>query len=403
VTTLGRYVGLLAGVQLLVQVVLASRLPWLDRRWSLQRLTRWHAVNGTVLPLTVLAHVTLVLGGGAALTGLDPVTYARLLLQVNGPVVLAAVAAGMLLLVWLVSALRAVRVRLPHEVWRALHASAYVAVGLTLPHQLLVGSDLVAHRWARWAWVTAFCAAGLAMLAGRVIGPILASRRLGLRVLSVCRESDRVFSVWLSCRPGAASVHGGQVLFLRFLERRLVAQVHPLSASLVDGDQLRVTVRVDGGWTARLVAVRPGTRVLAAGPYGGFIASSARTPGPYLVVAGGSGITAVRGLVDDLGKAGRLDACTLVHRASSLDQMVFTTELARLRRCGLVSHHLVGHRDDPSTGLADVAALRALVPGVEAHEAFVCGSRAFVGHVRRLLRHAGLPPARIHVECYTLG
>jgi ferredoxin-NADP reductase len=48
--------------------------------------------------------------------------------------------------------------------------------------------------------------------------------------------------------------------------------------------------------------------------------------------------------------------------------------------------------------LTDADALRWMVPGVHAHDVFLCGPPAWMDTVRDALGEAGVPPEHIHVE-----
>src|SRR6266545_2133138 len=61
----GRFLGLHASLLMIFQLVLISRLPWLERRVGMDRLTLWHRWNGLTLFWVVLLHPTFVLLGYA--------------------------------------------------------------------------------------------------------------------------------------------------------------------------------------------------------------------------------------------------------------------------------------------------------------------------------------------------
>ena len=52
---------------MMVQLVLVARLPWLDRRLGMDRLTAWHRWVGITLAWTIACHATFVLLGFARL------------------------------------------------------------------------------------------------------------------------------------------------------------------------------------------------------------------------------------------------------------------------------------------------------------------------------------------------
>ena len=66
-TSIGRITGLLSAYLALVQVVLLSRIPALERTVGFDRLTRWHRWNGHVCIDLVIAHVVFIVWGYALL------------------------------------------------------------------------------------------------------------------------------------------------------------------------------------------------------------------------------------------------------------------------------------------------------------------------------------------------
>ncbi|MEU9176627.1 hypothetical protein AB0C90_07220 [Streptomyces sp. NPDC048550] len=97
----------------------------------------------------------------------------------------------------------------------------------------------------------------------------------------------------------------------RFLQRRLWHTALPFSLSApVQGRALRITVKALGGHSRRIRRLRPGTRVIATGPFGALTAAR-RTRPKVLLIAGGVGITPMRALFETLpGGPGRSPCST---------------------------------------------------------------------------------------------
>ena len=70
--TVAKFLGLHAAMIMMFQLVLVARLPWLDRRIGMDRLTSWHRWVGFALLWTVLAHATVVIAGYTVLGGTSP-------------------------------------------------------------------------------------------------------------------------------------------------------------------------------------------------------------------------------------------------------------------------------------------------------------------------------------------
>jgi ferredoxin-NADP reductase len=144
--------------------------------------------------------------------------------------------------------------------------------------------------------------------------------------------------------------------------------------------------------------LRPGTRVLAEGPYGALTAARRRKR-KVLLIAGGIGITPLRALLESVPGAAR--DITMIYRAGADDAVVFRDELTALaayRRARL--HFVTGHRHSYRHDPLSSAALTANVPDVAAHDVYVCGPDGMTSAVVTALRKAGVPRRQIHHESF---
>ena len=119
VLTVAKFFGLHAAVLMLFQLLLVARLPWLDRRIGMDRLTVWHRWVGFTLLWTILAHAALVVLGYARL-GDTSMTKTFFSLAGVPASLLGMCAATIVVVVAAVSA-RYVRRRLRYETWHGLH------------------------------------------------------------------------------------------------------------------------------------------------------------------------------------------------------------------------------------------------------------------------------------------
>src|SRR5438874_1257713 len=72
-STIGRLLGLYAALLMAFQLLLVARLPWLDRRLGMDRLTSLHRWTGFSLVWLLVGHVVFVVYGYADLSGQGPV------------------------------------------------------------------------------------------------------------------------------------------------------------------------------------------------------------------------------------------------------------------------------------------------------------------------------------------
>ena len=121
----------------------------------------------------------------------------------------------------------------------------------------------------------------------RFVTPARQAARHRLRVLSVQPEGPGIASIVITGRHlDELRAEAGQFLRWRFLTRGLWWTSLPYSLSAPPRpDRLRITAKELGGHSQALAALRPGTRVLAEGPYGALTAG-ARRQRKVLLIAG---------------------------------------------------------------------------------------------------------------------
>ncbi|MFJ2028836.1 ferric reductase-like transmembrane domain-containing protein [Streptosporangium sp. NPDC087985] len=394
----GRIIGLLAGYAIAVLLALMARIPALERGVGSDKLARWHSMGGRYVVGLAVAHMLLTIWG-YAVADATGVVNETVTLNLTYPDVLQATVAVLLLVgVGTVSA-RAVRPRLRYETWFHLHFYTYLAAWLAFGHQLSTGNEFLEFPAAQAAWYALYAGVATVLVWYRFLTPVRQAFRHRLTVSRVVRESPEVVSVFLSGRRlDRLRAEPGQFFRWRFLTRDLWWSPNPYSLSAAPRpDELRITVKDLGDQSRALARLRPGTRVLAEGPYGAF------TPGrrggrKVLLIAGGVGITPVRALFESIPAApGDL---TLLYRARTAEDLVFRTELEAIAaHRGAALHYCVGPRSrigDPFTP----ETLAGLVPGLTEHEVYVCGPSGMTRGVISALRTAGVPHRHIHHESF---
>jgi predicted ferric reductase len=307
----GRLVGLVAGYTLLTQIVLMARLPGLHKIAGSERMLRWHRDIGALVVVTVVGHALLLVEGYAAYSGKGAVAEGLRLFNDQADMVGAFAAAGIVTTLALLS-VRAMRRRLPYELWMWLHRSAYVVVYLGYAHQFSAGQD-VGSGSGKIYWAALHVAVILAVLWGRVGVPLLINMYHRLRVAEVVDEGGGTVSIYLSGnRLNQLGARSGQYLRWRFLQPGFISQAHPFSLSAPPNEHwLRITVKAVGRYTARLKSLRPETRVWISAPEGEHTTAE-RTTTKAVLISAGSGIAPARAMLPDLPKG-----TVLIYRASS--------------------------------------------------------------------------------------
>ncbi|WP_307793243.1 ferredoxin reductase family protein [Amycolatopsis sp. MtRt-6] len=398
VLTVAKFVGLHAAVLMLFQLLLVARLPWLDRRIGMDRLTVWHRWAGFTLLWTILTHAVLVVLGYALLDGAPMVKTFFALAGV--PASLLGICAATIVVVVAAVSARSVRRRLRYETWHGVHLLLYLALGLAFVHQLLETTTFSSSVFATAYWWVLWLFAFGALVAGRIVLPLWRNAYHRFRVSAVVPEAEDVVSVYVTGRRlDRFPARAGQFCIWRFPGHNRWWLANPFSLSAApDGRSLRLTAKAAGTASAGLRHVPVGSRVFVEGPYGAFTSVHRTRPGA-LLIAGGVGITPIRALLEE-EPAGDV---VVLHRVRGEADAVLADEVRTLvaDRGGRL-HLLTGRTSEGATPFAPDA-LRALVPDIAERDVYVCGPPAMTSAVLAALRELDVPARRVHSERFGLA
>ena len=392
--------GLISAYLALVQVVLLSRLPILERLAGFDRLTQWHRWNGHLCIDLVIVHVVLQIQGYSMPTHRSfGDEFWTMVARGAFPGMITATVGTVLLLAVGWSSFVVARRRLPYEVWYAIHLTAYAGIALAWFHEIPTGGDLALNPGAARYWrIMALVA--LATVAWRVLAPLVSAFRYRLEVVDVTDEGGGATSVRIAGRRlERLRAVPGQFFLWRFLARGHWWSAHPFSLSEApDGKTFRITAKSVGNHTSRMRTIPIGTRVVAEGPFGDFTERS-RHRDKVLLVAGGIGITPVRALLQRMN-----GDVVAIYRVLTAEDIVFARELDELKRTrGVKVHYVVGDHAAPDGHmLLSPEHFGELVPDLAERDVYLCGPPAMTNVTEKRLRDAGVPRRRLHVERFAL-
>jgi predicted ferric reductase len=362
VLTVAKFFGLHAAVLMLFQLLLVARLPWLDRRVGMDRLTVWHRWVGFTLLGMLAAAVIVVIG---------------------------------------VISTRSLRRRLRYEVWHGLHLLLYVALGLSFVHQLQESTTVTSSAFATAYWWILWLFAFGALLTGRVAMPLWRNAYHRFSVAAVVPESDNVVSVYVTGRHlDKLPARAGQFCIWRFPGHNHWWLANPFSLSAAPGTQgLRLTAKAAGSTSAGLRNVPVGSRAFVEGPYGAFTSLHRTRPGT-LLIAGGVGITPVRAMLEEEA----IGDVVVLYRVRSEADAVLLNEVRHLvaLRGGRL-HLLTGRTGGDGAPPFGPGSLHRLVPDITERDVYVCGPPATTAAVLSGLRDLRVPARQVHAEKFGLA
>jgi predicted ferric reductase len=395
-TGVGQLTALLGTFLALLQLVLMSRAPWLDRTFGRDRLTSAHRWVGFGALWLLFAHGVFTTLGFALADGESFLGEAWTLITTWDFVLMATVSLVLFAAVGFTS-VRNARRRISYETWYGIHLYAYLAIALGFAHQLVVGADFIDDPVARIYWIALYVVTFGLLIGFRVATPIAGNLRHRFVVSNVVAETGEVVSVYLSGRRlGDFSIRAGQYVIVRFLTREGWWRAHPYSISAQpNGRWLRLTVKALGDDSRGLAALPVGTRAIVEGPYGNMTPERS-TRSRALLVAGGIGVTPLRALVEELSTTADV---VLLYRARSAADLVFRAELDLLaERRGVTVRYLIGSRDDLRADPLGSRSIAGMVPDVAERDVYLCGPNSMMEAVAATVLGLGVPAARIYRE-----
>ncbi|MEP6844235.1 MAG: ferredoxin reductase family protein [Pseudolysinimonas sp.] len=404
VTGLGIVAGLIGSDFVLVMLVLAARVPLIDRTIGHDRAVATHRRLGKPALYLLLAHGALLLIGYGMSTGVNPIAEIGPMLALPD-MPLAFIGTGLFIGV-VITSLVAVRRRFSYEGWHLVHLLSYVAVVFALPHQFSDGGILATGTWQRVYWIALYLLAAAAIAFFRFVKPVIATFRHGITVGGTTVLSPGVVSLHLRGRRlRELKIDGGQFLIWRFWTGATWWHSHPISLSAMPTDTTaRITVRELGAGSGRISAVPVGTRVSIEGPYGIF-SDVARTAPRLAIIAAGIGVTPARALLENARIAP--GEATILLRASDDDETYLWDEIGEIAAAkGATLYSTIGHRSPDGIGPSWLAekdssrgvTLTSVFPNLSSSDLYLCGPSAWLDAVEADARALGIPEHQIHAE-----
>jgi len=223
--------------------------------------------------------------------------------------------------------------------------------------------------------------------------PVISARRLTptTHAIEVKRPQDFLF------RPT-------QFTFLQLRTATNLA-TRPMSlATSPTRQHLEYAVRLSGSPFKRaFAALQPGDDVAVFGPIGDFVLDETR---PAILVAGGIGITPLKGMAEYAADRALSVPIRLVYSSGSQDEIVYRDELTALEaqnRNFRLIHTLTGAAGSlwrGATGRIDRGLLREAAYDLADPLYYVSGTPGMVVGTLRLLREEGVPADAIKVEAF---
>ena len=387
----GRLLALLGFVLILIQLILSSKFKWIERGIGLDQLFRIHRKVGQIGLILVLCHPVFILSSDL----LFGVPFRFPLAKLVGATALTALCTTVALALWYR------RFGLKYEVWRTVHLINYVVLPLALLHSLTLGSDLSVGP-LRWYWYALGTIYTLVLV--HRVWRRFAIRRRPYTVASITPETHDTVTL---CLDGPRVSHDpGQFMSVQLERDGRVSEAHPFTiASSPTSDQMCITVKAVGDFTATVPDTMTSARAFIDAPYGvfSFVRHDARD---LVFIAAGIGITPFLSTMRYIRDKGLERNVLLLWGNKSEADVPCAAELEQISKdvpsCRIV--HVMSKQPDfrGEKGRIDAALLQRYVADPDAAEFFICGPPAMMSGTVAALRGLGVPKSKIHFEAFAL-
>lgn len=223
---------------------------------------------------------------------------------------------------------------------------------------------------------------------------VVASRRLTPQTHSIMVK-----------KPAGFAFRPTQFNFLS-LKTDMGWDVRPMSiATSTTRPSLEYAVRIgDSPFKRAFASLRPGDTVAVQGPFGHFLLEEDR---PAVLVAGGIGITPLKGMAEYATDNDLPIQVRLIYSNRTEEEIAYRAELEELEKRNprfRVVHTLTGARVSKgwkgSAGRIGARLLQDAAHGLGRPAYYVCGKTPMVAEMVRLLSESGVPESDIHLEVF---
>jgi predicted ferric reductase len=393
---IGKMLGLVAGLLILLQLPLAGRIKWLDRIFSLPGLIRQHRRHAWVIVLMALGHPACILLSEDMLLIPLEVRY--------WPEWLGLVLLGLIMIQMIGSQWRQA-LRIPFHVWLPLHRIAGMMIpALVIVHVLYVSESFTTPGVPRSAVFIAAVIFFMIWMWMRT-GWLRAGRRpyVVSRVEPAGTDCTSVFLTPVSRIH--FSYMPGQFAIVSFRSKRISAEPHAFSlcSTPSQGETLQFTILRCGDWTRKVTQLQPLDKTLIQGPFGRFGHLFTTAGRELIMIAGGIGITPMLSMLRFMADHGDERSITLIWSNRSERGLIFADELdamsAKLTGFRFILIFTRKRDRRELSGRLNQSMLKDLLRDCSPEAAvFVCGPPAMMRQVITDLKALGFPAGSIFTE-----
>lgn len=413
VDALPMWLGAFTFTWLMAQLVLSARVPFIERRFGLDRLLRLHAVTPLLVILMALVHKFMMEAlfqeslntrlGSAGLILLITVSALAMLF-------LGGMAGRFIPPLAKLRKTLSMKKGFDYGFQRVLHMISPLGALILFIHVML-SSSVTYSVPVRLVYMLYFSLASGAWLWHKLIRPAQRKRR-AYAVREVRKETADIWTLRLTPPDGSRFRHReGQFGFIKFLTGNVSREPHPFSFSDMQDEHgtVTMTIKALGDYTRTIRNAKPGDRVAVDGPYGRFT-PSLHPHRKLVLLAGGIGITPMLSILGHLRHTEPGRPVLLIWGINHSNELIRKDFFIDLQENMPTFHFVpVAFREpafEGEKGAIDRDRLERLtrLHGFDDKDTgyYLCGPAPMMNMAWQALKGMGIPSERIHDEMFSL-
>ena len=393
--------GCAAYTMMCAQLILAARVPAIEKVFGLDKLIRFHGMAAGLAILLAAAHKLFMNGGALRFRLLHPGDLSLLLFLLL----------GLFAVVFLTNRVEWGKKKGVSTIWGrydvqlGLHRFMALAVVLMFLHVLF--KPFMKNPWSG-TLLALYAALGI----GCFVWHEWLRKGRSFTLAKVIPENDSMTTLVRAPNRGTFVDKPGQFGFLQIEDPALSRESHPFSFSSSPGQDasLSMTIRAAGDWTKKVREVRPGSQARIDGPYGRFSPLLYPEEEPLVLIAGGVGITPMLSILRYYAKKQPSREILLLWCAKNRKDLISRKEWqAWQEKMPHFTFYPVLSRDENYPcrhgRITKEAAEEALAQsGISKERAryYFCGPDPLRKTVEGILRDMGIPQSRIVSERFSM-
>ncbi len=372
-----------------LQFLFVSRIRFIEASTGLDRLLQMHRFFGRTGLILLFGHALLIVFYRLTVFG-DIYSNAFILLGVVA--LLGFMVTGAL-------ASQHKKIGLAYEIWRNIHLANYILFPLVLIHVFYHSAPGSLLQYL-FIFITLIY---LAIIIYR-LAKIITVRRNPYEIVEVKEEADNIWSLFFK---GKTVQHQpGQFMFLQLLRDSRLSSAHPFTiSSSPTRDNLSITVKDSGDFTATIGDTKPGDYAYIDAPYGLFSFLNYSCD-ELVFIAGGIGITPFMSMLRYLYDLKLARKVTLFWSNRSEEELCFKDELEKMQQemPKLEIHYVITGQPGWAgrSERIDCAFIIEKLGSLADREFFVCGPAEMNKTVIAELKESGVEQNKIHSELFAL-